>query len=141
MACRAAAGAIEVRLAGSGIADDDVEDLVEAAVRILVDRRVQERREIRHLCRRQIEFRHSLVRTPGGEKVAELLPALVVLNDRRPRQIGTTRPAARIRAVAKAALIDQQLLPALDGRGIGHGRERLLLGSSGYSRNEENREN
>ena len=42
----APAGAVEVRLAGLRIADDDVEDLVEPAVGVQVDRRVEKRREI-----------------------------------------------------------------------------------------------
>ena len=88
---------------------------------------MQERREIRDLRAREIERRHPLIGTADSQELAELLAVLVGLDERRPREIRSTRPAARVGAVAEAALIDQQFLSALDRRRIGLGRERLLL--------------
>src|SRR5262249_44952386 len=56
-----------------------------------------------------------------------LFAALVGLHDFGSCQIGTARSAARIRAVAEAALRGQQLLAAFDRCLIGRRRVRLCL--------------
>src|SRR2546421_6499392 len=117
MTAVAAPRAVEIRLAGFRIADQDVEDLVGAAIGVEINRGMQKSGEIHHLRLGQVELRHAAVRPPDAEKGAELLTAFILLHDDRARQIGAARPAARIRAMAEAALLDEQGSAALD-RGL-----------------------
>src|SRR5262249_27769353 len=108
--------------------DDDVEDLVEAAIGVLINRGVEERREGLHLRVGQLEARHAAVGPPRVEELGELLAVVVFLDERRSRQVGPARSAAGVRAVTETALIDQQRLATLDRLRIGWRRQRLLLG-------------
>ena len=116
MARAALAGAVEERLAGLRIAREDVEHLIQPAVRVQEDGGVEERREVGRLLRAELEGGHALVGPAGAQERAELLPALVALHQLRPRQVGSARPAARVRAVAEAALVDEDVLAAIDRR-------------------------
>ncbi len=110
------------------IADDDVEDLVETAVRVQIDRRVEERREVRHLRARQIELRHPAIRTAHG---AETRRAAC-----RPRRSGRATDRVRSgppdppRALApwqKPHCSTSSFCPRSTAAVIGHRRQRLLL--------------
>jgi hypothetical protein len=133
----ATARAGEVRRPRLGIADEDIENLVEAAVRILVDRRMQERREVGVLGGSQVEFGHASIGPADLKKLAELSAVLVGLHELGSRQVGAAGAAARVGAMAEAALLDVEPLAALDRRGIGRRGERLLL--SGRRNREQKR--
>src|SRR5258708_2700488 len=138
MARAAATGAVEIGLTSVRIANDDVEELVEATVGIEIDRGMQKGGEVGHLRVGHVEFRHAAIRPPDAEKRAKLLAAFVLLDDDRTREIRTARPAARVRAVAEAAVLDEQRFPALDRRMVRRRSQRLLL-RHGNRRTKENR--
>jgi hypothetical protein len=92
---------------------------------------MQKGREVRDLRARQVELRHPFVGTAGGQELGELLASFIGLHHHRARQVGSSRAAAGVGAVAEAALIDVQSLSAFDRRRIGDRRERLLLGHRG----------
>src|SRR3989442_11572575 len=100
-----AAFAGEVRLARLRIADENVEDLVETAVRVQKNRRVQKFGDVLRLRRRQLEGGHALVGASAAQKRAELFPAFIALHQLGPGEIGPARSAARIRSMAEAALV------------------------------------
>src|SRR5438552_3255859 len=106
MARAASAGTAEVRLARLRIADEDVEDLVEAAIRVQENRRVQKLGDVLRLLGRQIERGHAFVRTSVAQKRAEFLAALITLHELGPREIRSARSATRVRSMAEAALAD-----------------------------------
>ena len=100
---------------------------------------MQEGGDVGHLRARQVELRHPLVGPARGQELAELAAVLVGLHERRSGEIGTARTAPRIRAVAEAALIDQELLPAIDGGGVGHRRQGLLLRTADHDSHDNQR--
>src|SRR5262249_37016841 len=116
-----AAGAVEIRAPCGRIARDDVENLVRAPVRGGQDARMEECRKIADVPGRIIELRHAFVGPPDSQKRAQLLPVLILEHDGGAQQIGTARSAARVGAVAEAALLAEQLLAAGDGRRIDRG--------------------
>ena len=68
---------------------------------------------------------------PAREKLAELLAVLVVLHQRRARQVRPARSAAGVGAVAEAALADEERRAAVDARlielRVGCGNRRTHL--------------
>jgi choline dehydrogenase-like flavoprotein len=99
---------------------------------------MQEGGEVGDLRVGQIEFRHAAIRPPDAEKRAKLPARLVLLHDDRPGEVGPARPAARVGAVAKAAVLDVKGFPAFDRRLVGRRRQCLLLRGSAPGK-EENR--
>src|ERR1043165_7207321 len=122
---------VEIGFSRLLVADEDVENLVQAAVRRQIDRRVQERREVGYLRRRELEPRHAAIGPARREKFSELPAVLVGLHQLRARQVGAGRPAAAGRPVAEAALAREQLLATLHGGWI-EPRFRLLRGHKGH---------
>src|SRR5438067_7579342 len=114
MARAASPGAAEVRLARFRIADEDVEDLVQTAIRIQENRGVQKLSHVLRLLDGQLERGHAFVRTPGAQKRAEFLSTLIALHELGPREVRPARSASRIRSVAEAALVDDDLFAAID---------------------------
>jgi hypothetical protein len=123
--------AVEVSLARFRIAHQHVEDLVGAAVRREIDRRVQECREIGDLRRSQFELGHAAIGPADAQKLAELFAVLVALDQLRPRQVGTARSASRVRAMTEPALLGHQLLTAFDRSGVEQWRLRLRVNHRG----------
>jgi hypothetical protein len=108
------AGAGEKGFTGLGIADQDIEDLIQASVGGQVDCRVQKTGEIGHLRVSQIELRHPLVGPADSQERPQLPSLFVVLHDGRPRQVGSTLSTAGVGTVTEAALLDEQLTSAID---------------------------
>src|SRR5207237_1051007 len=120
----ASACAVERRLAGLRIADEDIENLVQVPSGDQANGVMQKRREVRHLgVGELIELRHAAIGPADAEEFAELPAAFVLLDERRAREIGAARSAARVRAVAEAALRAEQLAAPPDRCSIG---DRLL---------------
>src|SRR5262245_39990177 len=133
MARRAASGAVEERLPGLRVADENVEDLVEASIRGEVNLRMEKRCQIARLIVRQLKLRHVALGAADAEKRAELLAVLVVLHQFGACEIGTARATPRVGAVTEAALRREQGAASLYRRRVGLRAERLLLlqGSGG----------
>ena len=91
---------------------------------------MQERGEVGNLRRRHVELRHAAIRPPHLQELAELAAVLVVLDEGRSREVGAARAAAGVGAVAEAALLRVETLPALDRGRIAGRRQRLLLGAN-----------
>src|SRR4029453_2356045 len=108
------AGTVKKGFTGLGIARQDIEDLIQASVGSLVDRRVQKTGEIGHLRVSEVELRHPLVGPAGTQERAQLQSRFVVLDEGRPRQIGSALSTAGVGTVTEAALRDEQLTSAID---------------------------
>ena len=70
-----------------GSPSEDVEHLIQTAVRVQEDRRVQERREVGHLVGGELKRRHPLVRSARAQELAKLLAAFIVLHEDRAGQV------------------------------------------------------
>ncbi len=105
-----------------------------------IDFRVQEVGEIFHLRRAEVEARHAAIGTADAQERAELLAVVVFLHELRAGQIRSARSAARVRAVAEAALLRQKHPPPVHRRGILGRGERLLLSGDGERKGGRDRE-
>ena len=108
-------GSIEIGFARFGIARQDIQNLVTAAVGRRGDLTVQERGDIRHLLAGQVELRHPFLWTTGFQVFADLFSFFVVHHQHRADQVRPARPALRVRAVADTAGRDELFPAAVDG--------------------------
>src|SRR6266571_2939527 len=115
----AAARAVEVRLSGGGVANEDALDTNVAASRRIDDPRPQVRGDVADvLIAETIEPRHSFVGPAALQEFAKLPSLVVVQDERRSNQAGAAVAALRRRTVAEAAVGDKHRATAVDDFGL-----------------------